>query len=373
MSTSAREMFHFLTLVILSTLVKAAPQARSSSDCVGTISSFSDVSTAVQCMTVDINAFTVPAGETFILDLLDGTTVNVLGEIQFGNVSWAGPLFSVTGNDITFNGNGKIWDGGGPFYWDGLGTNGGVTKPHPMMQIQISGTMSDVYVVNAPAQCFSMNNPGPLLVTGITVDDSQGNYPNGNSMGLPAGHNTDGFDVSADNLVIQQSTVINQDDCLAINRGSNITFQDNYCNGGHGISIGSITSNVVVNGVVVQGNAVVNSQQAFRIKTDEVATNSTVSDVTYSDNTATNCTEYGVLITQSYPASLGTPGNGVIISNVNFNPGTTTVNAASDAYVVAVDCGEGSCTGTWDWLGLETSGGLVGPMNNITVIAGYPQ
>lgn len=68
-----------------------------------------------------------------------------------------------------------------------------------------------------------------------------------------------------------------QDDCLAINRGRNIVFRDNYCNGGHGISIvrglnrpfqcrephdfklqGSITSNVVVEGVVVEGNAVTN-------------------------------------------------------------------------------------------------------------------
>jgi len=28
-----------------------------------------------------------------------------------------------------------------------------------------------------------------------------------------------------------------QDDCLAINRGSNITFAANYCRGGHGASI----------------------------------------------------------------------------------------------------------------------------------------
>jgi polygalacturonase len=28
-----------------------------------------------------------------------------------------------------------------------------------------------------------------------------------------------------------------QDDCLAINSGSNITFANNYCSDGHGISI----------------------------------------------------------------------------------------------------------------------------------------
>ena len=70
-------MLHLLALASLCTLANAAPQAAASSSCVGTISSLSDVSTAVQCTTVNINAFTVPAGETFNLDLLDGTTVNV--------------------------------------------------------------------------------------------------------------------------------------------------------------------------------------------------------------------------------------------------------------------------------------------------------
>ncbi|KAF8121412.1 glycoside hydrolase [Boletus edulis] len=372
MRSNHTKRFSLLAIALLSTLAKAAPQTRSSS-CIGTISSLSDVGTAVQCTTVNIDAFTVPAGQTFNLDLLEGTTVNVLGEIQFGNLSWAGPLFEVKGTNITFNGNGQIWDGGGPFYWDGLGTNGGVTKPRPMMKIEISGTLSDVHVVNAPAQCFSLTNPGPLVVSGIIVDDSQGNYPNANSNGLPAGHNTDGFDVSGNDLVVEKSVVINQDDCLAINRGRNIVFQNNYCNGGHGISIGSITSNVVVEGVVVRSNTVINSQQAFRIKTDEVATNSSVSNVTYTDNVATNCTSYGVLITQSYPASLGTPGNGVIISDVDFYPGSTFLTAGSNAVMVAVNCGEGSCIGTWNWSGLQTSGGMVGPMNNITVITGYTQ
>ena len=36
-----------------------------------------DVDDAVQCTTVNINTFTVPAGETFNLDLADGTTVNM--------------------------------------------------------------------------------------------------------------------------------------------------------------------------------------------------------------------------------------------------------------------------------------------------------
>ena len=82
--------------------------------CTGTISSLDDVDDAVECTTVNINSFTVPAGETFNLDLADGTTVNMgmlfflhlhtrtqtlpclsEGDVSFGNKTWAGPLFQV--------------------------------------------------------------------------------------------------------------------------------------------------------------------------------------------------------------------------------------------------------------------------------------
>jgi len=67
-----------------------------------------------------------------------------------------------------------------------------------------------------------------------------------------------------------------QDDCLAINRGSNIVFQRNTCTNGHGISIvrlcssvfdlatahlviqGSIDSDVTVSGIVIAGNTIIN-------------------------------------------------------------------------------------------------------------------
>ncbi|OJA14240.1 hypothetical protein AZE42_11557 [Rhizopogon vesiculosus] len=359
-----------LLLALLSSFSFVTAATSIARRCVGTITSLSDVSNAVECTTVNIESFTVPAGKTFTLNLLDGTTVNVLGEIQFGNQSWAGPLFLVKGNDITFNGNNFYWDGGGPFYWDGLGTNGGMTKPHPMMQIDISGTLNDIYVVNAPAQSFGISNSGPLTISGVTIDDSMGNSPNSQSNGVPAGHNTDAFDVSGNNLIIQNSNVFNQDDCLAINKGSNITFADNYCNGGHGISIGSISSNVVVSDVTISGNTVVNSSYAFRIKTDKTATGSSVSNITYIANTATNCIGYGVLITQSYPDDMGTPGSGVTISNVNFSPGTTSVVADSNAYAVAVNCGSGSCTGTWIWSDLETTGGQIS-VSNGDAITGF--
>jgi galacturan 1,4-alpha-galacturonidase len=73
-------------------------------------------------------------------------------------------------------------------------------------------------------------------------------------------------------VTIEDSTVINQDDCIAINKGSNIIFKGNSCTGGHGISIGSISSGVTVSGVQILNNVVKNNQNGLRIKTDASAT-----------------------------------------------------------------------------------------------------
>jgi hypothetical protein len=32
-------------------------------------------------------------------------------------------------------------------------------------------SIQDVHVVNSPAHCFAVSNPGPLTISGVTVDD----------------------------------------------------------------------------------------------------------------------------------------------------------------------------------------------------------
>ncbi|KIO31155.1 carbohydrate-binding module family 1 protein [Tulasnella calospora MUT 4182] len=329
--------------------------------CTGTISSLSDVAAAVECTTININSFTVTAGETFDLELATGTTVNLLGDVTFGVSNWAGPLFQIAGTSVTFNGNGHTFNGNGPSYWDGQGGNGGVTKPK-FMKIKNSGVFTNLKILNSPVHVFSVGGSGPLTISSITIDDSAGDAANSASGGDPAGHNTDGFDVSANNILIKDCVVMNQDDCLAINKGSNITFQNNKCSGGHGISIGSISSSVTVSDIYITGNTVTDSDNGLRIKMDADATGSTVSGVYYTGNTLSTIHKYGVLIDQSYPDTLGTPGTGVILSNVQFISGNT-VSVDSSATRVAVNCGSGACTGTWNWSGLAASGGKTGTVN----------
>ena len=70
-------MSAFLRLAALLAFVPFIVAAPAATDCTGTISSLDDVDDAVKCTTVNINSFTVPAGETFELDLATGTTVNL--------------------------------------------------------------------------------------------------------------------------------------------------------------------------------------------------------------------------------------------------------------------------------------------------------
>ncbi|KAI0791467.1 endo-polygalacturonase PG1 [Irpex lacteus] len=362
-------MLTFASLLLALTLsVSATPIASNTtldaraSSCTGTISSLDDVASAVKCTTVVINGFTVPAGKTFELDLQSGAQVTLKGDITFGTKNWAGPLFQISGSNINFNGGGHTFNGQGEWYWDGQGGNGGVTKPHPMMKIKVSGTFTNLKVLNSPAHVYSVSNPAQLTMSKLTIDDSAGDKPNSKSGSKAAGHNTDGFDVSTNDLTIEDSTIYNQDDCIAINKGKNIVFQRNTCSGGHGISIGSISTGATVSGVTITGNTIVNNDQALRIKTKSDATGASVSGVTYSGNTASGIRKFGVIIDQSYPSTLGTPGNGVKMSGINFTGSKNSISVASGATRVAVNCGSG-CSGTWDWSALSVSGGKAGKIN----------
>ncbi|CAE6451101.1 unnamed protein product [Rhizoctonia solani] len=353
------------------------------------INSLSSVSAAESCGTITIESFIVSAGEKLVINAADKAVINMKGNITFTadtTFKTTGPLFTLSGTGITwleldshtrynhlhsgtgitFNGNGFTIDGQGAKYWDGQGTATSAThaKPHPM----INGTVENVKVLNSPAQVFSMGNDASLLVSNINIDNSAGNAANSLSGGKPAAHNTDGFDVSTNDVTIQDSTIINQDDCIAINKGSNIIFQNNHCTGGHGISIGSVASGSTVSGIQITNNTITNNVQALRIKTDADATSGSVSGVTYKDNTASGCTDYGVIIDQSYPSTLSkNTGAGIKISGVTFT-GTNNIAVASSAKgEVEVNCAQGGCTGTWDWAGLKVSGGPSGSIVNATI------
>ncbi|VDB91724.1 unnamed protein product [Peniophora sp. CBMAI 1063] len=313
-----------------------------------TVNSVSTASDLSDCSAVVIEAFSVPSGDTVTISAAKGATITMEGSINFSQTTASGPLITIDTDDVNFNGNGYSFKGNGNLYWDGEGTNGGVAKPHPFVKFKGYGTFTNFIVKDSPAQAISVGTTGgSATFSDVLVDNKDGDTDS-------LGHNTDGFDVSASDVTITGSTVYNQDDCVAINSGSNLVFSNNYCSGGHGISIGSISGSKTVSGVTISGNTVVDSMYGMRIKVDSDATGS-VSDVTYSGNSISANDKYGLLISQSYSEDFGTPGTDSTISDINFTGSKTTVTTSGSYPVVGVDCGH--CSGTWDWSELDATGG----------------
>ncbi|KAF9018465.1 glycoside hydrolase [Hymenopellis radicata] len=358
-----------VALLLLAPLVSSLSVPRASC----TISSLDDVDDVLaSCTDITIASFTVDGNTAFDLSALaQGSTVTLAGNVTFAkSTDFSGPMFIIDGSDITFDGAGFTFDGNGPAYWDGLGGNGGVTKPQ-FLKIKISGTFKDLVVLNAPRNIFSVgSNDAALTISGVTIDNTAGNVLNSN--GIKLGHNTDCFDVSAHDVTITGCTCLNQDDCLAVNSGSNILFSDNFCSGGHGISIGSIATGKTVTGVTISGNTVVKSTNGLRIKTVFEATNGSVSDITYTDNDV-EASDFGVIIEQDYEngSPTGVPTNGIEISNVIYSGKNSVRMTEDDGLQVFVLCGDGSCTGTWDWKGLAVSGGESGSITGDPPIVGF--
>ncbi|KAF8185516.1 polygalacturonase [Mycena galopus ATCC 62051] len=336
---SASTFLRLASLIAVAVAVPSKTGTAKRATC--TVNSVASAASLGDCTAVVIEAFTVPSGETLTIAAAEGATVTMTGDVTFAKTTEAGPLFILDTASIVFNGGDHNINGNGADYWDGEGTDGGVAKPHPFVKFLGSGTFEDVTVLNSPAQAISVGTNGAATITNVNVN-------NGN-----LGANTDGFDVEGDDITIVGGTVTNQDDCVAINGGDGIVIDQLTCIGSHGISIGSIATGKSVTNVKIGNNVITGGLYGLRIKVDSDATDASVSDVV---NTISGITEYGVLITQSYPDNDSTPGTGAPISGISFTGATTTVSVDSDAHTLVVDCG--ACSGTWDFASLDASGGL---------------
>ena len=198
---------------------------------------------------------------------------------------------------------------------------------------------------------FSINNADTLAVNDVTI-----NNKDGDSKG---GHNTDAFDVGdSEHITISGATVYNQDDCLAVNSGTDITFTGGYCSGGHGLSIGSVggRDNNVVDTVKILDSQIVDSDNGVRIKTVSNAKGS-VKNVTYKGITLKNIAKAGILIEQDYEngSPTGTPTAGVPITGLTIQDVKGTVGSkAEEIYIL---CAKGACS-NWKWSGVSITGGV---------------
>lgn len=91
--------------------------------------------------------------------------------------------------------------------------------------------ISNLNIQNWPTHCFDVTGCDGVTITGLTLDNSAGDEPNSASRDLPAAHNSDGFHFSTSNNVVK-----NQDDCVAVTSGENITVTRMTCSGGQRVT-----------------------------------------------------------------------------------------------------------------------------------------
>ncbi|KAF2154988.1 glycoside hydrolase family 28 protein [Myriangium duriaei CBS 260.36] len=347
-----------LLSALVAGLATAAPAKDTVSKAAAASCTFTDAATAIKnkasCTAITLSGIKVPAGTTLdMTGLKTGTTVTFTGTTTFGYKEWAGPLVSFSGSSITITGaSGHVIDFGGSAYWDGKGSNGGKTKPKSFYAHSLKdSTISGLNVKNTPVQFMSINGASNLNVKNVIFDNSAGDAG-------ALGHNTDAFDIgSSTGVHISGANVKNQDDCLAINSGSDISFTGGTCSGGHGLSIGSVggRDDNTVSGVTISNSKIINSQNGVRIKTVYGATGS-VSNVNYSGITLSGITKYGIVIEQDYEngSPTGTPTTGVPITGLTVSSVTGSVaSSATDVYIL---CGKGSCS-NWTWKNVSVTGG----------------
>ncbi|KAH6717773.1 BcPG3, endopolygalacturonase 3 [Leptodontidium sp. MPI-SDFR-AT-0119] len=333
------------TSVVKATLVASVSNAPASC----TASEYAQITSVIAaCTNIVLENISAPASSTILLTKLKtGSTVTFAGKTTFGTTANNDfdPIY-IEGTDITITGApGHVIDGNGPAYWDGQGSNGGSDKPDHFIVLHkmVNGIISNLNIKNWPVHCFDVTGCDGMLLTGLNLDNSAGDAPNSASGSKPAAHNSDGFDfASSNNVVLSNTVVANQDDCVAVTSGKNVTITGMTCSGGHGLSIGSVggKSNNVVSGITFSDSTVSNSENGCRIKSNS-GTNGTIEDITYKNIKLSGISTYGIDVQQDYlnGGPTGTPTNGVTISGVTFQNVTGTATSSATNYYIL--CGTG--------------------------------
>ncbi|ORY19440.1 polygalacturonase precursor [Clohesyomyces aquaticus] len=353
----------FLVFGVLASSVYTSPTSTlANAPC--TVTSYSNVPKAVaSCTAIILDNVLVPGNKTLDLTKLkNGTTVTFSGTTTFEYFDANYDLIKLGGNGITVAAApDAVIDGNGQAWWDGLGSNGGMAKPNhfiTMSKVNGNSVIKDLYIQNWPVHCFSISNCNNLSIFNITLNNTAGYAPNNRSNGLAAAHNSDGFDIStSNNVVLRDSWVKNQDDCVAVTSGNNITVKNMYCYGGHGLSIGSVggKSNNNVTNILFEDSIIVNNENGARIKSNSETTGY-IAGITYRNITLENISTYGIDIQQDYlnGGPTGSPTNGVIITDITMeNIHGTVTGKGKDYYIL---CGEGSCS-NFTFNNISISGG----------------
>ncbi|KAH8813089.1 PGX, glycoside hydrolase family 28 protein [Xylogone sp. PMI_703] len=216
-------------------------------------------------------------GKALDLTFLEHIDIDIQGMIQFTNDTdyWQAnsfrfifqnvtSFFKLGGNDVNIYGGGTI-DGNGQTWYDLYAADIYTLRP---VLIGIDGlknsVISDLDLRYSPQYYHFVANATNVVFNNINIA--------GASTSKNTAKNTDGWDTyRSTGVVIQNSVVNNGDDCVSFKPNStNILVQNMWCNGSHGISVGSLGQYVgefdIVENVYVYNVSMHNTTDGARIK-----------------------------------------------------------------------------------------------------------
>jgi polygalacturonase len=185
-------------------------------------------------------------------------------------------------------------------------------------------------------------------------------------LGWEANVKSDGWDIyRSSNVAITNSYIINGDDCVCFKPNSTqIPVENLYCQGSHGISVGSLgqyagTQDIVAN-VLVKNITMVSAENGARIKAFGGSSSATstsgggngyVQNVTFENFECTTC-GYSIIIDQCYEASSSTCASYpslVLINDIHYInvTGTGTKSKEVVSLVCSDICEDITATGTY--------------------------
>jgi len=168
------------------------------------------------------------------------------------------------GHDVAIYGGGTI-DGNGQIWYDLYAQNALILRPVLMGIIGLhDSTISNLLLRFSPQYYHFVANSTNVVFDNINIA--------GASISNNTAKNTDGWDTyRSSDLTIQNSHVNNGDDCVSFKPNStDILVQNMFCNGSHGISVGSLGQYKgefdIVENVYVYNTSLHNATDGGRIK-----------------------------------------------------------------------------------------------------------
>ncbi|KAH8152524.1 uncharacterized protein LAJ45_03364 [Morchella importuna] len=299
-------------------------------------------------------------GKKLDLTFLDDIVVQLDGQILFTDdiAYWQANNFfhpfqnSITfwqwgGKDIVIKGTGEI-NGNGQAWYDGfagreiLDPNNVYLRPNLFTAVNATGLLIDgITFRNSPCWTNFLITSKDIFYNNVLIEAQSTNA------NLPK--NTDGWDsYNVDGLTVTNARVNIGDDCFSPKPNTtNIFVQNLWCNGTHGVSMGSIGqySGVmdIIENVYIENVTMHNSQNGARLKAwaGESTGYGRMNNITYKDFVMDNV-DYPLILTQCYfninSTECAKYPSEVNISNVTFINFTGESSGSRGKLTVEVIC-----------------------------------